>query len=159
MIAAASELAAAVTLRRARRDDCEAIWRWNFAPEVRARSRRAEAVAFAEHERWFVRRLADAEAPIWVIDEDHQPVGVVRLDPPGPGGRGRARISIALAATARGRGLGKAAIAAACRAWHGPIIAEIFADNRASWSCFEACGFRAAGTDDDLLTYHWDPET
>jgi UDP-2,4-diacetamido-2,4,6-trideoxy-beta-L-altropyranose hydrolase len=146
----------AIALRRARSDDCERIWAWNFAPEVRARSRRSEAVAYAQHARWFARRLADGVAPIWVIEDHGGPVGVVRLDPLE---HGRARISIALAAPARGRGIGRAAIAAACRSWRRPIVAEIFDDNLASRACFTACGFRAVGASDGLVTYHWDPET
>jgi L-amino acid N-acyltransferase YncA len=146
----------AVTLRRAVPDDCEQIWTWNFAPEVRARSKRSEAVGYAQHARWFSRRLADGSAPIWVIEERRAPVGVVRLDPVE---HGRARISIALAATARRRGIGRAAITAACRSWRRPIVAEIFDDNLASRACFAACGFRAVGTAGGLVTYHWDPET
>jgi len=155
-----SALAAAcdvVALREATLDDCEAIWAWNFAPDVRARSRRADAVAYIEHARWFARRLADGDAPIWVIEDGGCPVGVVRIDPGGPGARGR--ISIALAAHARGRGVGRAAIAAACRSWRGPIVAEIFDDNYASRACFAACGFRLVGSEAGLVTYHWDPET
>jgi L-amino acid N-acyltransferase YncA len=155
MIAAASQPRAPIALRPARADDCEAIWRWNFAPDVRARSRRVEVVAFAEHARWFARRLADGHAPIWVIEHHGVDVGVVRLDPTG---HGRARISIALAPPARSRGIGRAAVAAACVRWRRPIVAEIFADNTASRACFEACGFRAIAADDDLVTYHWDPE-
>jgi L-amino acid N-acyltransferase YncA len=145
-----------ITLRNAEPDDCEQIWSWNFAPDVRARSKRAVAVAFAEHARWFRRRIADGHDPIWVIDEDSVPVGVVRLD---TSASGLTQISIALAADARGRGVGRAAIAAACHAWAQPIVAEIFADNLASRACFEACDFRSVVEADGLLTYYWDPET
>jgi L-amino acid N-acyltransferase YncA len=168
-----------VALRGARPEDCEAIWRWNSAPATPARSRRAELVAFVEHERWFARRLADGDAPIWVVEAvieapteapieaaieavtgtDHRPVGMVRLDRPTAIERGRARISIALAAQARGRGIDRAAIAAACRAWHRPVAAEIFASDREGRACFEACGFRAVAVEAGLLIYHWDPET
>jgi L-amino acid N-acyltransferase YncA len=160
MTAVELEPAEPVALRPARSEDCEAIWRWNFAPEVRAQSHRAEAVAFIEHARWFARRLADGDAPIWVVEEYHHGVGVVRIDPAdhGPPGRARSRISIALAAFARGRGIGRAAITAACRAWRRPIVAEIFADNPASRACFEACGFRAIASCDGIIYYHWDPE-
>ena len=161
MIALVSEPRASVALRRARAQDCEAIWRWNFAPDVRARSSRTETVAFLEHARWFARRLAAGDAPIWVIEECRQGVGVVRIDPSahGQSDHRRARISIALAAFARGRGVGRAAIAAACQSWRQPIVAEIFADNTASCACFEACGFRAIAADAGLVTYHWDLET
>jgi len=145
----------AVTLRKAVADDCEQVWAWNFAPEVRARSKRADAVAFLEHARWFARRLADGDAPIWIVEDCGAPVGVIRLDPIGSG---LARISIAVAGDARGRGIGKAAVAAACVRWGQPILAEIFADNLASRACFEACGFRSVVACDGLLTYHWDPE-
>ncbi|HEX3758082.1 MAG TPA: GNAT family N-acetyltransferase [Kofleriaceae bacterium] len=156
----ALEPAEPVALRLARPQDCEAIWCWNFAPDVRAQSRQGEAVAFIEHARWYARRLADGDAPIWVIEEYHQGIGVVRLDPPQPWppARRRARISIALATSARGRGIGRAAVAAACHAWRQPIVAEIFADNAASRACFEACGFRAIAACDGLVFYHWDPE-
>lgn len=172
MTSVALEPAEPVTLRPARPEDCESIYRWNFAADVRAQSRRAEAVVFLEHARWFARRLADVDssswspswapiwAPIWVIEEYRHGVGVVRIDPPDHGllAHGRARISIALAAFARGRGVGRAAIAAACRAWRQPVVAEIFADNAASRACFEACGFRAIASCDGIVFYHWDPE-
>lgn len=152
---AALELRDPIALRRARPEDCEAIWRWSLASERHARSPRAEAVAFIEHARWFARRLADGDAPIWVVEEYDSGVGTVRLDPPE---YGRARISIALAGPARGRGIDQAAIAAACRSWRRPIAAEVFADDAASCACFEACGFRAIAVCDGLVTYHWDPE-
>ena len=155
MTAVQLEPAEPVALRPARPEDCEAVWRWNLAAEARARSHPAEAVAFIEHARWFARRLADGDAPIWVVEEYHHAVGVVRIDPPD---HGRARISIALAAFARGRGVGRAAIGAACRAWRRPIVAEIFADNAASRACFEACGFRAIACCDGIVFYHRDPE-
>jgi RimJ/RimL family protein N-acetyltransferase len=145
-----------VMLRRASPEDCQAVWRWNFSPDVRARSKQRAAVAFADHARWFADRLGPRHAPIWVIEEYGLPVGVVRLDAEPTG---LTRISIALAASARGRGVGKAALTAACRAWAEPVFAEILADNRASRRCFEACGFHSVVECDGLLTYHWDPET
>jgi RimJ/RimL family protein N-acetyltransferase len=144
-----------IGMRDAAREDCEQVWAWNFAPDVRARSRRSETVAFAEHARWFERRIADGREPIWIIEAQGAPVGVVRLDVVGSG---QWRISIALDAEWRGRGIGRCAVAAVCRACACPIVAEIFADNLASRACFEACGFRSIVECDGLLTYHWDPE-
>jgi RimJ/RimL family protein N-acetyltransferase len=155
MTAAELEPHEPVVLRRARPDDCEAIWRWNFAPDVRARSKTGTVPAFIDHARWFARRLAEDDAPIWVVEEHGQGIGVIRLDPPE---HGRARISISLAALVRGRGIGRAAVAAVCHNWRRPIAAEILVDNAASRTCFEACGFRAIAICDGLVTYHWDPE-
>jgi RimJ/RimL family protein N-acetyltransferase len=156
VIALARPTRPAVALRPAVADDCELVFAWNFAPEVRARSRRPAPVGFAEHARWFDRRIADRAAPIWIIEDARVPVGVVRLDLVA---HGLMRISIALAADARDRGIGRAAILQACRAWGQPVLAEILADNLASRACFEACGFRPVVECDGLLTYHWDPET
>jgi pseudaminic acid biosynthesis-associated methylase len=146
----------AIHLRAAEPRDCEAIWRWNCAPDVRAQSRQRAPVTLADHTAWFTRRLTLAREPIWVIERDGEAVGTVRVD----GDGAQARISIALAAEARGQGTGRAAIAAACRAWGLPVRAEIFTDNRASRAAFEACGFRTTGDDagarGDLITYHWD---
>lgn len=155
MTALATTPVVAVAMRDAGPEDCERVWSWNFAPDVRARSRRGQAVAFAEHARWFTRRIADGREPIWIIEAQGAPVGVVRLDIVGSG---LSRISIALAAEARGRGIGRCAVAAVCRACAGPIVAEIFANNLASRACFEACGFRSVVECDGLLTYYWDPE-
>jgi L-amino acid N-acyltransferase YncA len=149
-----TELVSAM-LREATLADCEQIWRWNFAPDVRARSKRSAAVALAEHTRWFARRLADDREPIWVIETPSGGVGTVRLDTVGGG---LTRISIALASSARGRGIGRRAVTTACDRWGRPIFAEILADNLASRACFEACGFRSVVECDGLFTYHWDPE-
>jgi len=155
MTALATLPRATVTLRLAELADCEAVWRWSFAPDVGARSRRGQAIAFVEHARWFAARLADRREPIWIIEDNHRPVGVVRFE---RAASGLARISIALAASARGRGVGKIALAAACLAWGEPVFAELVADNLASRGCFEACGFQSVVACDGLLTYHWDPE-
>jgi L-amino acid N-acyltransferase YncA len=154
-IVAELELCEPIALRHARPEDCEAVWRWSLA-SAPTRSRRAEVVAFIEHARWFARRLADGEAPIWIVEEFHHGVGVVRLDPPE---YGRARITISLAGVAHGRGIDQVAITTACQSWRRPIAAEVFTSDAASCACFEACGFRAIAVCDGLATYHWDPET
>lgn len=172
-----------IALRAATLADCDAVWRWNCAPDVRARSTHARAIPLAEHAAWYARRLA-VDDPMWVIERDGAAVGVVRIDrlAEGAGHAARAankstgRISIALGTEARGRGIGRRAIAEACRAWHRPVMAEILIDNLASRACFEACGFRAAvcftaphggaahpghapaAACVDLITYYWEPE-
>jgi L-amino acid N-acyltransferase YncA len=154
--ALASLSAAPVTLRHALPGDCEQVWSWSYAPELRSRTKRALAVAFAEHARWFTRRLTDGCEPIWVIAEHGVPVGMIRLD---TSATGLSQITITLATGARGRGIGRAAVAAACRVWRRPIVAELFADDLAGRACFEACDFHSVVEADGLLTYYWDPET
>jgi RimJ/RimL family protein N-acetyltransferase len=140
-----------VTLRLACEDDRERVWEWNFAPDVRARSVSTRVVTFADHARWFSRRIA--EGTMWIIEENRVGVGVLRLDRVD----GDTKISIALTQRVRGRGIGKRAIAAACELWGQPIIAEILPDNAASRACFAACGFRHVGTVGGLVIYRWNP--
>jgi RimJ/RimL family protein N-acetyltransferase len=136
-----------VTLRPAAAQDCERVWQWNFAPEVRARSRSSHVVSLADHLRWFERRIL--EGAFWIIELDGRPVGTVRID--------EGRISIALAAEARGRRIGRRAIRKACAAWDRPVVAEIRTDNAPSRACFEACAFVLHHEADGLATYTWRP--
>lgn len=132
-----------VVLRPATLADCERVWQWNFAADVRAMSNDPTIVALATHAAWYVDRIA--KGAIWIVECDGEDVGVVRID----GGK----ISIALAASARGKGVGKRAIAAACAAWGGPVVAQIRSDNQTSRAAFLACGFVSNGRE----TYEWRP--
>jgi RimJ/RimL family protein N-acetyltransferase len=139
-----------ISVRPAVLDDCENVFAWSCAPDVRAVSKDTRPIAYSDHARWYVSRIV-VGAPTWIVEADGQPVGVIRID--------GARISIALAETARGRGIGREAIARVTREWGGPIVAEIAPSNRASQACFEACGFVAIGVanDNEFLTYQWSP--
>ena len=139
-----------IALRPATMEDCERVWAWNFAPDVRAVSNDTTVVALAQHVTWYANRLSLAGAPMWIVEDEGAPVGVVRIDPDG-------RISIALGAEARGRGIGKRAIAAACGAWARPVVATVRNTNEASRACFEACGFAKTAATDEVVVYQWRP--
>ena len=141
----------AITMRDARIDDCDRVFVWNCAPEVRAMSGDPRIIALSDHRSWFQRRLSGG--PMWIVEDDGAPVGVVRLDP----GADVTVISIALAPEARGRGIGRRAIAAACASYARPIDATIRVRNSASRACFEACGFVLTSVTEDLVTYRWSP--
>ena len=132
-----------VVLRAAAIADCERVWQWNFAADVRALSNDPTIVELAEHTAWYAARIA--KGAIWIVECDGEDVGVVRID--------AGKISIALAANARGKGVGKRAIAAACLAWGGPVVAQIRSDNQPSRAAFLACGFVSNGRE----TYEWRP--
>lgn len=156
-----------VELRAAEPADCERVYAWNFARDVRAVSSKSTAVDLAQHTTWFAARLG--EPAFWIIEDDGEPVGNIRIDrtaPPfGSAARdgslareshaGAGRISIALDASARGKGIGRAAIRRACAAWGSAVIATIMPDNRASRAAFAACGFAPASS--DATTFHWSP--
>ncbi|MEO6777443.1 MAG: GNAT family N-acetyltransferase [Kofleriaceae bacterium] len=132
-----------VSLRAAAPDDCERVWEWNFAADVRAMSNDPTIVELATHAAWFVDRIA--KGAIWIVECEGEDVGVVRID--------AGKISIALEAGARNQGIGKRAIAAACAAWGRPVVAQIHGDNQPSRAAFEACGFVPNGRE----TYEWRP--
>ena len=134
-------------LRVATLEDCERVWQWNFAADVRAVSNDPTIVELARHAAWYVHRLQNGA--FWIIEHDDEAVGTVRIDD--------GRLSIALAATARGKGLGKRAIAAACVAWAQPVGAHVRPDNQPSRAAFEAAGFVSTGRESELVTYQWSP--
>lgn len=138
-----------IVLRKASLADCARVYRWNFAPDVRAQSKSRETVSFADHTRWYSHRIK-SDSPIWIITENEVPVGVVRIDD-------NDRISIALDPSCRGRGIGKRAIFTACQLWLGPLLAEVLESNHTSRACFEACGFVAIAHTNNVVTYHWSP--
>lgn len=142
---------APLTMRDARIDDCERVFAWNCAPEVRALSGDPRIIELADHRVWYQRRLSGG--PMWIVEDGGLPVGVVRIDP----GADITWISIALAPEARGRGIGRRAIRAACDAYAQPIYAAIRVRNSASRSAFEACGFVPCSVTEDLVTYRWSP--
>lgn len=143
-----------VTLRRARMWDCERIYAYNGAPEVRALSATPGVIRLADHEAWFARRIADVGSPFWVVELDGEPVGSVRID---ARSGTNARISIALDPCARGRGVGRRAILLACADWRGVVIAEIHESNAQSRACFTACGFTRMGKREAFDVYQWSP--
>lgn len=140
-----------ISLRAARLDDCERVWEWNFAADVRARSKSHATVTLADHARWYAARIASG-SPMWIVEDAGRPVGVIRLDPT----LGFCRVSIALAAEARGRGIGRRAIELACRQARNVVVAEILADNVPSRKCFESCGFVETDSRGDLVTYRYE---
>ena len=143
----------AVALRPAGLADCERVYEYNFAADVRAVSGSQVAVPYTDHARWFARRIADPKSPIWIVEQTGEPVGTVRIDSLEAGGR----ISIALAAEARSRGIGRRAIELACATWGAAVIAEIHPSNVRSRSCFLACGFVPRGHHEPLDVFAWEP--
>jgi UDP-2,4-diacetamido-2,4,6-trideoxy-beta-L-altropyranose hydrolase len=133
-----------VTIRRARREDCELLHRWRNAAAVRASSRNSAPIALAEHSAWFEQVLQAPDRPLLVGEDGHGAVGVVRFDIEGS----EAEVSIYLAEPRLGQGLGPGLLAAAeewlaaARPEVTAIRAETLAANRASQRLFESAGYR-----------------
>ena len=133
-------------LRAAELGDARLLFDWANDPIVRAQSFTQATIPWADHERWFARKLGDPRCLLWIAeDAQGQPVGQVRFD---LGQDATAIISVSMAPDQRGRGYGATAIAQACaalRARHGSltVLAYIRPDNLASQRAFSRAGFTA----------------
>lgn len=136
----------ALSLRPAGEADCDTVWRWRNAPEVRARSHDPAEIALEAHRAWYACALADPARRIYLGERAGEGVGVVRFDRTGD----CALVSIFLAPAQGGKGTGSALLSAGCReiarewpdvAW---IDAEVLADNPASARIFGKAGFQPA---------------
>lgn len=139
-----------VTLRRARPDDCELVFRINNTPEARLASRSTEPIPWRDHSAWYERCLADSSVFFWIIEQRESPVGVVRIERRASAGV----ISIALAPEAQGRGVGPSAIHLACERFGAEsgvsvVHAHIKPENSRSLRAFERAGFARAGETDE----------
>lgn len=136
-------LAAAITLRFARPDDCDAMHEWRNSPDIRARSNDPRPIPIDEHRRWYRTKLNDPDCVLLVGELAGKPIGVLRYDLR----RDQAVVSIFLVPGWTGRGLGRKLLGLGSE-WlrqHRPatklIVAEILQDNEASERAFRAAGY------------------
>lgn len=139
---------AGIRLRPANRDDAASLHDWRNHPVVRAVSRSAEKIEYAQHLRWLDAVLADPDRYLLIGQRDGQPVGVLRFDVE----QDAAEVSIYLTPERIGRGEG-AALLLAGEAWlraERPAVrclnAWVNTGNGASQRLFERCGYDQQAT-------------
>lgn len=141
-----------LTIRRARPDDAERLWKWRNDPVTRQASRNTEEVPLEQHLRWLEGSLSRTDRVLLIAESGGEPVGTVRFDMRDDG---YLEVSINLAPEARGRKMGAACLGEACDfvLAHGPIgfHAAIRRDNAASIRIFRQCGFVDFGREDGFL--------
>ena len=134
-----------IRLRPARTEDCRLLWDWANEPEARASSFSSEAIPWEDHQKWFARKLQDAECAIYIaVDEEEKFVGQIRFDGDS--------ISVSLDKNFRGQGLGVILIQQGVRKIFkernfATVHAWVKPANAASIKAFETCGFNRAGTE------------
>ena len=130
-----------LSIRPAVEDDCELLFSWVNDPQSRRMSFSGNPVPREEHERWFERKLRDADCLLYIVTgADDEPVGQVRFD---VDEERNAVISVAIAPRRRGEGLSAAAIRLATAAAALPVVhAYIRPENEASIRAFAKAGFR-----------------
>lgn len=134
-------------LRRATYDDARFVWEVNNHPLVRAKSVSTSTISWADHERWFERKLADPSVLFFIGIRDGEPVAVVRFEI----AHGEATIGVAVDPSYHGRGVGTALIARATAELVGRgdvvrAVAWIRPDNLASLKAFAHAGYMRVGT-------------
>jgi RimJ/RimL family protein N-acetyltransferase len=140
-------------LRRAAPEDEDRLLSWRNHPSTREASFSHDEISASDHHSWFVRKLADSECALLIIEDEGRPVGQIRLDRLEPD---LAEVSISLAADARGRGVGREALGlAASEASRLLGVANIKAlvkpDNEASLRAFRAAGYQVVAEDADVV--------
>lgn len=132
-----------VTVRRAAAGDCKPVHEWRNHPDVRQYALNAEEIPWERHKAWFESAIADPRTDFLIVEENRQPVGVVRFDIAGE----IAGISIYVVPGMHGQGYGHAVLDAALAWLRGQrpeirdLSAKIARANGASMRLFEGAGF------------------
>jgi RimJ/RimL family protein N-acetyltransferase len=128
-----------IRLRPATREDGALLREWRNDPETVAASLTGRAVEPDEHQAWLELALDNPAERLFVVEDDGEPAGQVRLQRHPEGDE---EVHIGLAAEARGRGLGRAALELAWSEKEGEVlIARVLGDNERSLRAFAAAGF------------------
>src|SRR3569833_1467266 len=132
-----------VVLRSAKREDCDAIYVWRNAPEVRRYSGDDREIDITAHHRWFNDSLVNPNRIYLIGEVQEQPIGVLRYDRMGH----RATASVYLVPGRHGLGFGPELLKAGTQ-WllkNWPEIeiieAHILTRNRYSVKAFRSAGY------------------
>ncbi len=136
-----------LTLRCAGEHDLERLWLWANDPAVRANSYQPEPIPFAEHQKWFKKKLGTPDSLILILELDGTAAGQVRYDRVD---QEAAEIDFSIDAKFRGLGLGDRLIKlsldkAAKRLGVRTLRALVMERNKPSSRVFETAGFEQQG--------------
>lgn len=142
-----------VTLRPADFSDEERLLEWRNEPTTRAASLTTAEVSAEDHQRWLRGKLDDPDTALFIVLDDGEAIGQVRLDRLD---HALAEVSIGLAPEARGRGAGREALRLAAREAGErlgvrELSAQVKPDNEASLRSFAAAGYTEVRRGDDIV--------
>ena len=141
------------TLRNATIADARALFDWRNDPLTRQGSHNTAELEFDSHVSWVEKTLANPARQLFIVEEDGNPVGTVRIDHEP---NNSAEMSWTVAPDARGRGVAKKMVRLI--ADHIPasciLRAEVKAGNEASVKVAEAAGLRLSEQVGDVLHFH-----
>lgn len=140
-------LAATITLRRARQEDCGTVWKWANEAQTRAVSLSPHPIPWETHVAWFAAHIGAPACRFYIAtDRDGSMLGQIRYDIDGD----EAVVSVGIARELRGRGYGPALIVRGTAQLFADsavkrIRAHIRPENVASLSAFDRAGYRENG--------------
>lgn len=142
-------------LRKARSSDVDLLYKWANDPAVRRNSFRSEPISYETHVDWFRRMMANESILQYILMENDEPVGQIRLSIE----NAEAEIGYSIAPEFRGRGYGHKILrltAETVKKDHPGIkrlIAKVKPENAASNSLFVSEGYAL-----DYMQYSLDIE-
>ena len=133
-------------LRKAVMDDAELILKWRNDEKTRENSFSSDVIALEDHIKWLSRKLEDPKCHMFMLEDDGESVGNIRLDVLDKDDVGE--ISYMIAPDKRGKGYGKKILALVeeeARSKGIKVLTGLVKDeNVASRKCFENAGYACA---------------
>jgi len=134
-----------IKIRPAQLSDCELLWQWSNAPDVRKSSFHSEPIPLDEHKQWFSSKLQDPDCTIYIVeDENSEPLGQVRYQVIDKGKA--AEVSISISSAVRGKGIAAGALKMTALKYRNErkvdeLHAFIKIENHTSVRAFERAGY------------------
>lgn len=69
-----------LAIRRVNASDVKLIYDWNNDPITRANSYNQNSIMFEDHEKWFLKKIVDADTVFFMLEYNNMPGGCVRID-------------------------------------------------------------------------------
>lgn len=128
-------------LRKAQMEDALKALEWRNDETTRMNSFNHEIITEDAHLAWFKRKLEDKTCQLYILEDDEEPSGSIRIDIDGEIGE----ISYMIAPGKRGRGYGPAILELlekeASTAGIKTLVGFVDKNNKASARCFEKNGY------------------
>jgi len=132
-----------INLRKVEITDINDMFEWRNHPDIRKNFFNQELLSWDEHEKWFIAKLKDPDAAVYMAYYKKEKIGTIRFE----ANESAIKTSVMLNPLFLGKGLGSQVIKMGVKRFimeKNPdmqIIAEIKKDNVASTKAFEKAGF------------------
>jgi len=132
-----------INLRKVEITDINDMFEWRNHPDIRKNFFNQELLSWDEHEKWFIAKLKDPDAAVYMAYYKKEKIGTIRFE----ANESAIKTSVMLNPLFLGKGLGSQVIKMGVKRFimeKNPdmqIIAEIKKDNVASIKAFEKAGF------------------